>query len=604
MSAAPVRRGRGTFRCGLHSEGAASAVVPVSASSTAERFAFAFEKEKPIDIVGGGPLDATESARVQIFRRERRKRYIVIVGPLTRIVQNCQCKLFGHRGPKPLRLHQKWIRMLHLTIPKHKRLNALLSQQQHQPPNHNTVTSGWTKVNPDEQLMKRRSTTDQQRTHNGSGLDSGELAKFHDDVVMEEMHDDPSTKEIAEEHQPQPSSIEATKEMHDDPSTKEIAEEHQPQPSSIEATTADAAPHHSDSEDDAEDPASPPPPFEPLITTDSADRERLKGSTQHSRAYPVLWSRRFSSLSHQLRTELLDLWSLEDISKQRVELHLCFGTLYVCANSQRQESLEESTFPDMIGKLNDEAVQTHFIEDCPTSISRAVDACCMDAKVVGTRDYSLVKLTFFSQDKQSRSIARALWNGATSSFELTDVESIGVAFKWTILSLDERAAVTKSDLMGASNKDGPGKLVAFPVELAFRAFNRSKNVSEHAASREATIVLEKLTEVEQNMIRHGSSSQHLYEKMDLSSLVSTSSDYELESIQIEHIEQRKLANDLFIESASCLLIEGFNAPLVRRAVEAMNESDGEKPPLPLSFFRTRSNEIFWKMRYDVTCNPM
>lgn len=511
---AVVRRGRGTFGGSLHSStpaSSANAALPSSDHHAAgERFAFAFEKPtKPIDITGA-ELQASESARVQLFRKERRKRYTVLVGPIDRMAADGICKLFGHRGPKPLRLHQKWIRLLHIALPVEQRTGESAAEER----------AGGT-------------TTD--------------------DTVAQ-----PSDQ----------TEVDVTA-----PATLDT-----PPPLLQPLTVGGAQPTHSD----------------------------------HRLAFPVLTTRYFKHLAGQFSNELAELWKLEDIAKQRTTVQLNFGTVYVCANNNSR-TLQEATFLELIEKWNDESLQLYFINDCPPCVSRAVDSSCAMFHTLGSRNYSVVKLTFFSRDKQTRSIARALWNGEQEAFELVDIESIGVTFNWTIFSVDDEgcsegvAHPPKEEATPETDAAVRKKTVAFPVDLSFRAYYRSKNMSVHNASGTARLVLEKLTEAEHDIIRHGHSS-HQYETMDLSSvceLDAKNADNKLESIQIEHCEQRKLRNGLLIESSTCLLIEGFDKEDDSRRDGASGRyrnytgddgSDrGAVRSSGLSFFRTRTNMIHWKV---------
>lgn len=529
-----MRRGRGTFRQALHSTESASTTQPpqepsqreVLPATAADRFAFAFEKpSKPIDITGAGQLEDAETARVQLFRKERRRRQLVVVGNLKPMVSYGVCKLFGHSGPKPLRLQRKIIKMVHLAQPLSRPLPPTSSPQ--------STRSELTSEAQEEQVGEQAVVA----------ASSGEAVVSHS--VASQLENEQAVVE------------------------------------------------HEDEEEDGEADVA----MQPLTSDPSAVNMEERTSS-----FPVLTMKRFKGLSAYFVDHIRELWGLEDISKQRIQLTIDFGTAYVCGTNNQNRLAANTTFPELVEKWNDESLQVYFINDCPSCVSRAVDACCSSEGIVVNHSYSVVKLTFFSQHRQTRSVARAMWSGDSNAFELIDVESVGLTFDWTIFSFD-RTSLPKRNDSEADNDDGVKKMVAFPLQLSFRAFHRSKSVAEHGASATAKAVLARLTEAEHNIIRHGSAS--LYDAMDLTAVCEAddrSNDFKIESIQIQHVEQKRLRNGLFVEGSNCLLIEGFGEAQKQLHLQAQPEdSRSQQRGGPrLSFFKTRSNSVHWKMNFDLS----
>lgn len=527
-----IRKGRGTFTRTLHSDMTNVAPPPEAAAANSthtsslddKRFAFA-QVHQPRAQENDDSKASEETARVQLFRRERRRRQIIIVGDIAGLASFGVCTLFGHRGPKPLRLHNKRIRLVHLALPTQPRRFV------------------------PRKVVESDDTVDAPRDDKATIIVEQESRNDRQPAGEEGIH---GLDEVGEEG----GSVDQQREV-------------------VESETV-----------------------APLTVGYSGLATVLTS--------PVLAARHFRTLSGFFREQFLALWKLEDISKQRIQIRVEFGAGYACpSNSSRR--LDEASFHELISKWNDESAQLYMLNDCPPCLSRAVDSSCNSSDVHGNRKYSVVKITFFSQERQSRTIARALWNGDLNAFELIDVEGIGVTFSWTLFSVDE-----KQGCQGAVKVEPPVDLrkhVAFPVEVSFRAFYRSKQTMEHSAAAIAKEVLLMLTEAEHNMLRHGSASQ--YDTLDLTAvceLDAASKDYRIESIYIEHVDQRKLRSGLLVESSSSMLIEGFSHDTTRRSRGDVGpgtepiSGDGsdrvERATSRLSFFKARTNMVHWKLDPD------
>jgi hypothetical protein len=549
-----VRRGRGTFRQGLHSTGDAalsgSSQLSAEASqqrgaalaaAAAGRFAFAFEKpSKPIDITGAGELEEAETARVQLFRKERRRRQLVVVGNLKLMLSYGVCKLFGHSGPKPLRLQRKIIKMVHLAQP------LVRPPPREQPPY--------------------------------PGGDDAQLESDVQELVIDQ-------KEAGDTDTP-PAAAAPPSPYVDTRSTAWATSA----PPQLQRNQQD---NEGDDDDDDDEPSEMDTVMQPLTTDPS-----IVNTEERTASFPVLTMKRFKGVAAYFEQHIKELWELEDIKRQRVQLTIDFGAAYVCGTNNQNRLASNTTFPELVEKWNDESLQVYFIPDCPPCVSRAVDASCREEGVMVDHSYSIVKLTFFSQQKQTRSVARAMWSGDLNAFELIDVESLGLTFEYTIFSVDKTALQPQQTLV--DDDEAMKKMVAFPMQLSFRAFHRSKNVAEHGASATAKAVLARLTEAEHNIIRHGSAS--LYDALDLTAVCEAddlSNDFKIESIHIQHIDQKRLRNGLFVEGSNSLLIEGFGEAQKQLHLTLEEEGRSQRGPR-LSFFKTRSNTVHWKMNHDQT----
>lgn len=326
----------------------------------------------------------------------------------------------------------------------------------------------------------------------------------------------------------------------------------------------------------------------------------------------VLTARYFASLQDYFLREFRYLLSMEDVRAQNVAVNVNIGAAYCCLarHGSYSNPLKHATFGEFVERMNEESMQLYFIKDCPVCVSRAVDMECGALNHEG--NLTLVKINFFSNERQSRSVARAVWDGDLNAFRLLDMENVGVTFNWTVFSLDEtfvkqresqqrrdpasggaaaappvpiggdRAADSTDAAAAATSVHGGdaatssssattaaatgedairNKTVAYPFEVEFRAFRRWKQHADHPAASLAEAILEKLSLAEYNLINHGSSIG--YERMDLSHVCEVdyaSEDFNVESIVVEHTARAKpQGTDLLVDNTTALFIENFAA---------------------------------------------
>ena len=282
---------------------------------------------------------------------------------------------------------------------------------------------------------------------------------------------------------------------------------------------------------------------------------------------PCLTMQRFIGLAPFFHQELIHLWSLEDISKQRVTIRLEFGNIFFSANSS--SSNEPRSVLDLATSIAKEAAQLFFINDAPLCVARALDVStmgCVRAK------YTLVKIMFFSYEKQTFVVARALWDCQYNSFQLVDIEHVGVTFVWTVLYADTEA---------------PERRNIVPFEVQFRAFHRSKAVAGHPICAIARNILNQLTEAEHQKLQHGATS---WDSIDFNELFSTEEEgeikegekggkrkkeapYEVSSVTIEHVDCIKVSDGLVVNSSDSMHVERV---VVRLNKNIPNEADGEE----------------------------
>ncbi|KAL7701913.1 hypothetical protein N2W54_003174 [Lotmaria passim] len=164
---------------------------------------------------------------------------------------------------------------------------------------------------------------------------------------------------------------------------------------------------------------------------------------------PVLTARRFASLHDYFLREFRFLLNLEDVRTQNVSVQINLGAAYCCLARQGSYStpLKHATFGEFVERMNTESMQLYFIRDCPACVSRAVDMESGSLNFPATS--TTVKINFFSNERQSRSIARAVWDSDEDQFRLLDVENIGVTFNWTVFSLDETFVRRKKEVQAA-----------------------------------------------------------------------------------------------------------------------------------------------------------
>ncbi|KPI83643.1 hypothetical protein ABL78_7315 [Leptomonas seymouri] len=163
---------------------------------------------------------------------------------------------------------------------------------------------------------------------------------------------------------------------------------------------------------------------------------------------PVLTARRFSSLQDYFLREFRFLLGLEDVRAQNVSVKINLGAAYCCLARQGSYStpLKHATFGEFVERMNTESMQLYFIRDCPACVSRAVD---MESGSLNfPASSTTIKIIFFSNERQSRSIARAVWDSDEDQFRLLDVENVGVTFNWSVFSLDETFVRRKRELKG------------------------------------------------------------------------------------------------------------------------------------------------------------
>lgn len=181
---------------------------------------------------------------------------------------------------------------------------------------------------------------------------------------------------------------------------------------------------------------------------------------------PVLTARRFSSLHDYFLREFRFLLSLEDVRTQNVSVKINLGAAYCCLARQGSYStpLKHATFGEFVERMNTESMQLYFIRDCPTCVSRAVD---MESGSLNfPASSTTVKINFFSNERQSRSIARAVWDSDEDQFHLLDVENVGVAFNWSVFSLDETFVRRKGELQAEAAAAGNTSYSAAPTPMA------------------------------------------------------------------------------------------------------------------------------------------
>ncbi|XQJ27792.1 hypothetical protein NXY56_003796 [Leishmania guyanensis] len=176
---------------------------------------------------------------------------------------------------------------------------------------------------------------------------------------------------------------------------------------------------------------------------------------------PVLTAKRFASLRDYFLREFRFLLNLEDVRAQNVSVKINLGAAYCCLARQGSYStpLKHATFGEFVERMNTESMQLYFIKDCPACVSRAVDM--ESGSLHFPASSTTVKINFFSNERQSRSIARAVWDSDVDQFRLLDVENIGVTFNWSVFSLDETFVRRKNEVQAvAAEGSGNGTAVA------------------------------------------------------------------------------------------------------------------------------------------------
>jgi hypothetical protein len=297
-----------------------------------------------------------------------------------------------------------------------------------------------------------------------------------------------------------------------------------------------------------------------------------------------------------LRGQLLELWSLDDIAPKQLSIKIELGTVYLMASSNR--GVNEDSFERLVSRLNSDQYQTHFSPDVPVSVLRAVGDLC--GRETETK-FVVVKIVLFSSDKQSRLTARAMWRNDNSAFEVLYMEGIGITFSWTVLPLRLQHLFS----------DKCKKNIAFPFDVQLRAFHRSKHVSDHEALPLVNAALRELTEME-----NISPASRRFDSLDFSTvfeLNAASPDYVVESITVEHTEQRRW-HDLLVDETETVLLEGFTAPQGGRSslgafLLSQQERGGDPDAAPQTVLsanrarytvaRFRNATIHWKIKHGV-----
>ncbi|KEG12514.1 hypothetical protein DQ04_01651050 [Trypanosoma grayi] len=517
-----------------------------------------------------------DTVRQLLFRGEKRRRYCIIVGELQNPARPITLKLFGHKGLKPFKLQNKLIRLVNISVGR-------------------------------------------PRVPRPANDEEGDDAKHSDSDSDAEIHEDYS-RALAEGGDKAIPQHEQEQDQHEDHQgeMKDNLQE------ALDAVSGMAPPIHEDVDGYATEDGLLP------LTVEMRDSNATNiGQPSSVANSPVLTATRFDTLQKYFFSEFQFLLGLEDIRMQHVSICLNLGAAYCCLAREGSYStpLKYATFSEFVQRMNEESMQLYFLKDAPTCVSRAVDRECGALQSEAT--FSLVKICFFSNERQSRSVARAMWDAHENRFVLLDMENSGVTFTWTVFSVDETGADSGSSGGGvdaAGNRVMRKKTVAFPFELELHAYRRWKQHTEHPAAPIAEAILDKLSLAEHNLIHYGSTVG--YESMDLSHVCEVdaeSEDFNVESIIVEHTSRVKpRGTDLTVDSTSSLWIENFAAAraLKERLAQGLVDrnsfqqsmrdkprSRGRGPPLPhatksqaltpasrLTFFRSRGSTVHWKLR--------
>lgn len=592
----------------------------------------------------GGAFDAEREAadtvRQLLFRGEKRRRYCVIIGDLQCPDRVVTLKLFGHRGNKPFKLQDKLIRLINLSIGKPRPRKTLPEDEADENANNDatetevvnrevprgpvedgTADSDYEVENAivrdvlAEDLRKNADTPEpppetaeavaaQRVAHEAAGFP----AELEEDST-EVSRSVPTTTEAAS--QPSvaaattvapPAAVDAAPAKDKStPSNSAVGWSSMTAPSPAAAAAAHrraviSGPEKPDDHDDVDHYFERGDEVVPL--TVQRDEDTMNTHEVGLANSPVLTSKYFSSLTTYFMREFRYLLSMEDARSQNVSVNVNLGAAYCCLARHGSYStpLRHATFGQFVQRMNDESMQLYFIKDCPTCVSRAVDREC--GSLYHDSSVTLVKINFFSNERQSHSVARAVWDSTANAFRLLDMENMGVSFNWSIFSLDEtyackseveqRPSIIPSQPPAAIGKNGGeesvsafhhpprpvdeesaaaesnsirNKTVAYPFEVEFRAFRRWKQHSDHPAAALAEAILERISIAESNLINHGSSIG--YERMDLSKVCEAdyaAEDFNVESIVVEHTARMKpTGTDITVDTTTSLFIENFAA---------------------------------------------
>ncbi|CCW70182.1 unnamed protein product [Phytomonas sp. Hart1] len=598
-----------------------------------------------------------DTVRQLLFRGEKRRRYCVIVGNLQNENKEVILKLFGHRGNKPFKLQNKLIRLINLSIGRPRMRPEDLEEgdiptagaADNEPnwaedPTKATNFAGGQEVegtpNGSEDLPSiELIEADLEEAFAGSENPNPEVKKaVNESEAVKDAHRDSTVsipaKAITPPAAPEPSDVafaelnarhikagfpgvgedvqpltDADVGFHSDPPTPgdphDLFETEHSEPSSpSHGSSRPNDPSGGYHPDDASEHGDVDHYFDvredevvPLVVERGSGDQGYDTTLNHDVGLansPVLTSKYFTTLKDYFLREFRFLLSLEDVRPQHVSLNIHLGSAYCCLarHGSHATPLKHASFIQFVERMNDESMQLYFINDCPTCVSRAVDMEC--GALHHEVSLTLVKINFFSNERQTRMTARARWDSKENAFKLADMEGMGVCFNWTVFSLDDLDAEAANnqyssndvqltgDSFGnpyedtSSMKDstvleggsataqatgGRKKTVAYPFEVEFRVFRRWKQHQDHPAAELANAILDKLSLAEHNFINYGSSVG--YERMDLSHVCEedyAAEDYNVESIVVEHTSRVKpRGTDLLIDTTTSLFIENFAA---------------------------------------------
>lgn len=541
--------------------------------------------------------DTRDTARQLLFRGEKRRRYCVIVGDLQSTTRHVTLKLFGHRGPKPFRLQNKLIRLVNLSIGKPRRPPAGIGELMADIEgggDADTLHDADGATGPAARLERER-----QYVEAGFDVEDGVASETAEGEATDEAtrHVDPAT---AAPHRPDGGNATGghalalpvgVDKAEDSLSPKEVSSASQKNISAAGKSLGEVEGEDVDHYIDMEDEVVPLTVQQAGTTTSVLHEHNLANS-------PVLTAKRFSSLRDYFLREFRFLLTLDDVCTQNVSVKINLGAAYCCLARQGSYStpLKHATFGEFVERMNVESMQLYFIKDCPACVSRAVDM--ESGSLRFPANSTIVKINFFSNERQSRSIARAIWDSQTNMFQLLDVENVGVTFNWTVFALDEsfvrRKRKSDSGSHGVESSTAPpavgaplggptapageegdkaaespddeddlarNKTIAYPFEVEFRAFRRWKQQADNPAAPLAKAILEELSLAEHNYLSHGSSAA--YERMDLTNVCEmdyAAEDFNVESIVVEQTSRVKPeGTDLLVDNTTSLFIENFAA---------------------------------------------
>lgn len=506
---------------------------------------------------GETPVGTHDTIRQVIFRGEKRRRYCLIVGDLQGVHRQVTLKLFGHKGWKPLHLQDKLIRLVNLSIGK-PRLH-------HFPDEEEGAEEGSAAHNADgEAAAGAAAETEEKGGEEGEKEGEGSAAAEEQAPAEAEGAVPPAPLPVQAAPGRAPPAMDdffaEPKKQHVDPARHNaaMAADYEMPADDDDLAEFDDTNLAERMEDDEVVPLQ--------VETEAAAASGMMHESSLSNS-AVLTSRYFRSLEKYFKAEFAYLLSMEDIAAQNVTVQVSVGAAYCCLARRGSHStqLKHATFGEFVERMNEESMQMYFLRDCPASISHGVNVTA--GNFHNEAEMVQVKIFFFSNERQSRSVARALWDTEENGFRLMDMENVGVSFNWTVFSLDETNAMQKRRRqMGYTPAELytdfiRKKTVAYPFEVEFRSFKRWKQHEDHPAAPLAEAILERLSIAEQNRQHHGSSFG--YEKMDLSyvcEIDNASDDINVERIVVEHTKRGRVnGTDLTLDNTTSLHIESFAA---------------------------------------------